>query len=181
MPDRSWITVSFRTALFFHYHLPLRRHISDVGSKVHGEKSYFSKVSNCIRRKFQGRYRIQGRKDSGSGSASKNLSIFNPKKLFLSSQKYNPGCSSRIRILIFFIHPWSWIQGVKKGPGSRIRNTCTFYCRSWTCLNGRRRAWCCPPSHWSPPPPRRFSPPSQTWTPWCLNPPELLIKAIDSI
>jgi hypothetical protein len=30
------------------------------------------------------------------GSTSKNLSIFNPKKWFLSSRKYDPGCSSRI-------------------------------------------------------------------------------------
>jgi hypothetical protein len=40
--------------------------------------------------------------DPGSGSASKNLSIFNTKKLFLSSRKYDPGCSSRIRIQIFY-------------------------------------------------------------------------------
>ncbi len=48
--------------------------------------------------------RIQGQKDSGSGFASKKfLSIFNPKIFFfLSSRKYDPGCSSRIRILIFF-------------------------------------------------------------------------------
>jgi hypothetical protein len=31
------------------------------------------------------------------GSASKNLSILTP-KLFLSSRKYDPGCSSQIRI-----------------------------------------------------------------------------------
>jgi hypothetical protein len=31
------------------------------------------------------------------GSASKNLStVFNPKKWFLSSREYDPGCSSRI-------------------------------------------------------------------------------------
>ncbi len=35
------------------------------------------------------------------GSASKNVSIL-PKKLFPSSRKYDPGCSSRIRILIFY-------------------------------------------------------------------------------
>ncbi len=33
----------------------------------------------------------------------KEFKYFNPKKLFLSYQKYDPGCSSRIRILIF--HP----------------------------------------------------------------------------
>jgi hypothetical protein len=50
------------------------------------------------------------------GSASKN---FNPKKWFLSTQKYDPGFSSRIRILIF--HP-SPIPGSKRqripDPGS---------------------------------------------------------------
>ncbi len=46
--------------------------------------------------------------------------VFEPKKLFLSSRKYDLGCSSRIRILIFFTHPGSRIQG-KKGTGSRIR------------------------------------------------------------
>ncbi len=40
--------------------------------------------------------RIQGQKDSGSSSK-----YFNQKKLFLSSRNYDPGCSSRIRILIF--------------------------------------------------------------------------------
>ncbi len=35
------------------------------------------------------------------GSASKNLSILT-QKLFLCSRKYDPGCSSRIRILIFY-------------------------------------------------------------------------------
>jgi hypothetical protein len=43
------------------------------------------------------------------GSALKNLSILNQKKLFLNSRKYDPGCSSRI-------------QG-SKGTRSRIRNT----------------------------------------------------------
>ncbi len=36
------------------------------------------------------------------GSASKNLSILT-QKLFLSSRKYDPGCSSRIRIQIFYL------------------------------------------------------------------------------
>jgi hypothetical protein len=38
-------------------------------------------------------------------SSSKNLSILtpkNPKKWFLSSKKYDPGCSSRIRMLTFY-------------------------------------------------------------------------------
>ncbi len=34
--------------------------------------------------------------DTRSGTASKNLSIFNPKNCFRSSRKYDPGCSSRI-------------------------------------------------------------------------------------
>jgi hypothetical protein len=58
------------------------------------------------------------------GSASKNLSIFNAKKLFPSSRKYDPGCSSRIRIsdLDFLPIP---DPGVKKAPDprTRIRNT----------------------------------------------------------
>ncbi len=59
------------------------------------------------------------------GSASKDLSILTPekpKKWFLSSRKYDPGCSSRIRMLTFYP---SRIPdpGVKKAPdpGSRIR------------------------------------------------------------
>jgi hypothetical protein len=46
------------------------------------------------------------------GSASKNLSFFNPKKWFLSSRKYDSGCSSRIRIPD---------PGVKKAPDPRFR------------------------------------------------------------
>ncbi len=30
------------------------------------------------------------------------IPVFEPKKLFLNSRKYHPGCSSRIRILIFY-------------------------------------------------------------------------------
>jgi hypothetical protein len=53
------------------------------------------------------RSRIQGQNfpDPGFESASKKLSILT-QKLFLISQKYDPGCSSRIRILIF-THPGS--------------------------------------------------------------------------
>jgi hypothetical protein len=47
------------------------------------------------------------------GSASKNLSILNPTKLFLSSRKYDPGCSSRILIFYPF---WIPNPGVKKAP-----------------------------------------------------------------
>ncbi len=67
-------------------------------------------------------------------SASKNLSILTPKKLFLSSKKYDLGCSSRIPDM----DPQHW-----KGPVSRdflffMRQKCTksnfwashtyFYC-----------------------------------------------------
>ncbi len=47
---------------------------------------------------------------------------FKPKKLFLSSRKYDPGCESRIRILIFLLIPDPGSSG-QKGTGSRIRNT----------------------------------------------------------
>ncbi len=51
-------------------------------------------------------------------STSKNLPVFKPKKWFLSSRKYDPGCSSRIRIPIFY-PSGSRIQGSKR---LRIRN-----------------------------------------------------------
>ncbi len=58
------------------------------------------------------------------GSASKNLSIFFTQKIVLRSRKYDPGCSSRIRIpdpdpdFLTISDPGSRDQ---KGPGSRIR------------------------------------------------------------
>ncbi len=63
--------------------------------------------------------RIQGQKDPGSGSASKNLGIFNPKKLFLSSRKYNPGLlyRTRIRILIFLPIPDTGSRGTDPQHG----------------------------------------------------------------
>jgi hypothetical protein len=76
---------------------------------------------------FHPGFRIQGRKDSGS--ASKNLSISIPKTCYLSSWKYDPGCSSRIqnpgsRILDpYFFQPGSRGQ---KSTGSRIRNIALF-------------------------------------------------------
>jgi hypothetical protein len=57
------------------------------------------------------------------GSASKNLIIlFNPNKWFLSSRKYDPGCSSRIPDPNSYFLPIP-DPGVKKAPdpGSRIR------------------------------------------------------------
>jgi hypothetical protein len=51
--------------------------------------------------------------DSGSRIRihTKEYTYFKPKQLFLSSRKYDTGCSSRIRILIF-THP---------DPGSRVK------------------------------------------------------------
>jgi hypothetical protein len=58
--------------------------------------------------------RIPGKKDSGSQNPIhiKEYKYFELKKLFLSSQKYYPGCSSRIRILIFY--PSRGIPGSKR-------------------------------------------------------------------
>jgi hypothetical protein len=53
----------------------------------------------------------------------KELKYFQNKKMFLSSQKYDPRCSFRIRILIFITHLGSRGQ---KGTGSRIRNTAKY-------------------------------------------------------
>jgi hypothetical protein len=61
-------------------------------------------------------------------STLKNLSIFNPKNCFLSSRKYDPGCSSRI---LLFTHPVSRIQGSKR---HRIRNT-AFNCLYLGCTD----------------------------------------------
>ncbi len=56
------------------------------------------------------------------GSTSKNLSILTQKNCFLSSRKYDLGCSSQVRIRIFYP---SRIPGSKRhripDPGSRIR------------------------------------------------------------
>ncbi len=58
--------------------------------------------------------RIQGHQDSG-------FKYFLPKKLFLRSRKYDSGCSSRIRILIFYPSrvPDPGFRG-QIGTGSRI-------------------------------------------------------------
>ncbi len=47
----------------------------------------------------------------GSRIRIKEFKYFNPKKWFLSSRKYDPGCSSRIRMLTFYP---SRIQGSKR-------------------------------------------------------------------
>jgi hypothetical protein len=64
--------------------------------------------------------RIRGQKDSGSWIRIriKEFKYFFTQKIVSRlSRKYDPGCSSRIRILIFYP---SRIQGLK-GTGSRIR------------------------------------------------------------
>ncbi len=63
------------------------------------------------------------------GSASKNLSIWTHKMVCtVSSQKYDLGCSSRIRILTFY-HPDSRSRS-QKGTGYRIRIRNTV-CLTW--------------------------------------------------
>jgi hypothetical protein len=66
--------------------------------------------------------RILGQKDSRSRIRFKEFKYFNPKNSFLALGKYDPGCSSRIRILIFyFTHSGSRIQG-QKDSGSASNN-----------------------------------------------------------
>ncbi len=65
----------------------------------------------------------------------KEFKYFQPKKLFLSSQKYDPECSSRIGIW-FFSHPGSRIQGPK---GHRIPDP--QHC----CKRMSRNVQCCIP------------------------------------
>ncbi len=54
------------------------------------------------------------------GSTSKNFKYFNPKKWFLSSRKYDPGCSSRIRIQTFFPSRIPYPGSRGQSTGSRI-------------------------------------------------------------
>ncbi len=65
----------------------------------------------------------------GSASASKNLSIFYPKKLFLSSRKYDPECSSRTPNPDFFPLqiPDPGVKKAQKSTGFRIRNIVTTF------------------------------------------------------
>jgi hypothetical protein len=53
----------------------------------------------------------------------KEFKYFNPKQRFLSSRKYDPGCSFRTQILTFYPSriPDPGSRG-QKGTGSRIRN-----------------------------------------------------------
>jgi hypothetical protein len=63
--------------------------------------------------------RVDNISDPGSGSASKNLSIFNPKKLYYVLKNKIRDIHLGSWIWIFF-HPRSWIRipdpGVKKAP-----------------------------------------------------------------
>jgi hypothetical protein len=76
-----------------------RRDLVPKGKIIVADPGSFSRIPD------HGSYsgsRIQGQNipdPAGYGSASKNLSILT-QKLFLSSRKYDPGCSSRIRVLI---------------------------------------------------------------------------------
>ncbi len=51
---------------------------------------------------FHPRYKVRKIPDPGSGSASTEFKYFNPKNCFSALGKYDPGCSSRIRILTFY-------------------------------------------------------------------------------
>jgi hypothetical protein len=70
---------------------------------------------------------IQGHKDSGSRMQirDKEFKYCERKKLFLSSRKYDPGFSSRTRILIFNLSriPDAGVKKVPTGSRIRIRNT----------------------------------------------------------
>jgi hypothetical protein len=63
---------------------------------------------------------------TGSRIRIKEYKYFNPKKWFLNSRKYDPGCSSRFRIPDpepdFLPIPDPGSRG-QKGTGSRLRNT----------------------------------------------------------
>ncbi len=74
---------------------PLQR--GHAGNQSCGSGMFISDPGSQL---FHPKSQIQGQKDSGS--ASENLSFFLLKKLFLRPLKYGPGCSSRIRILIFY-------------------------------------------------------------------------------
>ncbi len=56
----------------------------------------------------------------GSRIHIKEFKYFNPKNCILSSRKYDPGCSSRIRILVFLPIPDPGSRD-QNGTGSRIR------------------------------------------------------------
>jgi hypothetical protein len=64
----------------------------------------------------------------------KDFKYFNPKKWFLSYRKYDPGCSSRIRMLTFYPSRIPDQKGTGSrilDSGSRIRIRNTAYIGSW--------------------------------------------------
>jgi hypothetical protein len=89
---------------------------------------------------FHPGFRIRTVSIPDPGSASQNLSFLTPKnqkKWFLSSRKYDPGCSSRIRMLTFYP---SRIQGSKRhqipdpdpgtGSATLVVSIKNYLCRS---------------------------------------------------
>jgi hypothetical protein len=86
--------------------------------------------------------RIQSKKYSGSRIwilRIKEFKYYN-QNIFISSQKYDPGCSFRIRILIFYP---SRIQGSKRRR-IRIRNTVLItYGFDWICPSYPQSKYVC--------------------------------------
>jgi hypothetical protein len=84
--------------------------------------------------------RIQGKKDSGSRIRIRieEFKYFEPKKLFVSSRKYDPGCSSWIpQILISYKHCCGYVMFIPD-PGltrpvsrSASKNFCIFNPKNW--------------------------------------------------
>jgi hypothetical protein len=87
---------------------------------------FFAVLRNCMfmpdtgAEFFHPGSQIQGQKDSGSLILIRIKEFLSP-KIVSKSRKYDPDCSSRIRILIF-THTGSGIQR-SKDNGCRIRNT----------------------------------------------------------
>ncbi len=90
------------------------------------------------------------------GSAPKNLSILT-QKLFLSSRKYDPGCSSRIRIIIF--SP----SRIPRSKRHRIPDPNPQHCGYF--VKSAYASWCFP----RPPPAWMAGPPEPVLRPANLN------------
>jgi hypothetical protein len=96
----------------------------------------------------------------GSRILIKEVKYFNPKKSkkwFLSSKKYDPGCSSRIQMLTFS-HPGSRGQ---KGTQSRIPDPDP---QNWSPTNSHRRQQTATVANKQPPPPTNSHRRKQTAT-----------------
>jgi hypothetical protein len=77
---------------------------------------------------FPGSEFFPSRIHSGSRIRIKEFKYFNPKKLLLSSRKYDPGCSSRIRILMFYLSRiLDPVSRGQKGTGTRSGSATLFY------------------------------------------------------